>query len=594
MTLQIGLLLAIVAAAVALFSLENLPVDVIALGITMTLILTGLLPADQAFAGFGSSTVVMIFGLLVLTAALINTGVMDMAGRALLRLTGDSSTRLLSVTMIAAAALSAFISNTATTAMFVPLVIGLARRTRTNPSKLLMPLAFASILASSVTLVSSSTNLVISDLMTHYDMRPLGLFELTLVGLPIAIVGVLYMRFVGHRLIPDRGNPDEMTEPFGVHPYLAEVLVMPNSPLVGKTLAECGLGRDLDLTVLRVMRGDNRYLVPQATLKLENGDELLVKGQRDQILNVKDTVGIALKAEVTLSDPRLQTEDMQLVEVILLPRSPLTGRTLKTLQFRQRYGLQVIGVNRRGKTIFRKLSETRLRTGDQLLIQGSRTNIATLDEDNFHIIGTVEHQRPNRRRAPIAIGIFVVALLLTAFNLLSLPVAVILGALAAFVTRCITPDEAYREVSWKAIIVIGCMLALGRAMEHTGAATFLADKIVAVTDGLTNPVWLLTAFFMLTMVLTQPMSNQAAAVLVLPIAIQTAQQLGLNPRTFAVMIAVGASCSFITPLEPACLMVYGPGRYKFTDFVRVGSILTVLIYAIAILIVPQLWPLLPR
>lgn len=591
MTLQIALLLIIVAVSTVLFSLENMPVDVIALGITITLILTGLLPAEQAFAGFGSNTVVMIFGLLVLTAALINTGVIDLAGRELLRLTGDNPRRLLSITMVVAAALSAFISNTATTAMFVPLTLGLARRTKTNPSKLLMPLAFASILASSVTLISSSTNIVVSDLMTHYGMPPLGLLELSVVGIPIAIIGVLYMRFVGRRLIPVRDNLDETTVSLGLRPYLAEVLVLPDSPLIGKTLAESGLGRDLDLTVLRVMRNDNRYLVPHAKLRLAAGDELLVKGRRDQILNVKDRVGIALKAEVTLSDPRLQSEDMQLVEVILLPQSPLTGRTLKTLRFRQRYGLQVIGINRRGQAIYRKLSKTRLRTGDQLLIQGPPTNIAALDEDNFHIIGVVDHQRPNRQRAPLAIGIFAVALLLAAANVISLPVAVILGALGVFVTRCITPDEAYRAVSWKAIIVIGCMLALGRAMEYTGAATFLADQIVTGIGHLTQPVWLLTAFFALTMLLTQPMSNQAAAVLVLPIAIQTALQLDLNPRTFAVMIAVGASCSFITPLEPACLMVYSPGRYKFTDFIRVGAPLTVLVYLIAIALVPRLWPL---
>ena len=192
---------------------------------------------------------------------------------------------------------------------------------------------------------------------------------------------------------------------------------------------------------------------------------------------------------------------------------------------------------------------------------------------------------------PLAMIKLTRALLLAAANVISLPVAVILGALGVFVTRCITPDEAYRAVSWKAIIVIGCMLALGRAMEYTGAATFLADQIVTGIGHLTQPVWLLTAFFALTMLLTQPMSNQAAAVLVLPIAIQTALQLDLNPRTFAVMIAVGASCSFITPLEPACLMVYSPGRYKFTDFIRVGAPLTVLVYLITIALVPRLWPL---
>jgi di/tricarboxylate transporter len=591
MTIEIGLLLVIIAAAVVLFSLENLPVDVIALGILMTIILTGLLPVEEAFAGFGSNTVVMIFGLLVITAALMNTGVTDIAGQELLRLAGDKPKRLLAIVMAIPAFLSAFISNTATTAMFTPLTLGLARRTKTNAAKLLMPLAFATILASSVTLISSSTNIVVSDIIVHYGMEPLGLFELTVVGLPIAVMGIIYMLTLGHRLIPDRGKAEEFTTPLGLRPYLAEVVIPTGSTLIGKTLAESGLGRDMDLTVLRVVRNNNRYLVPQASLRLEENDELLVEGKRTQILKVKDAASVVLKGDITLADPRLQSGDMELAEVILLPQSPLTGRTLKTLRFRERFGIQVLGINRRGEAIFRKLSETRLRTGDQLLIQGPHTNITALDENNFHVIGAVEEKRPNRTRAPIALGIFASVILLTAFNLLSLPVAVILGAIGVFVTRCITPDEAYRDISWKAIIVIGCMLAMGRAMEYTGTATYLAGQIVALTGNLTHPLWLLTAFFMLTMILTQPMSNQAAAVLVLPIAIQTAMQLGLNPRTFAAMIAVGASCSFITPLEPACLIVYGPGGYKFTDFVRVGSPLTVLVYLVAIAMVPVFWPL---
>jgi len=591
MTAQIALLLFIVAAAVVLFSLEHLPADVIGLGIVLTLVLTGLLPPEQAFAGFGSDTVVLIFGLLVLTAALVRTGVVDMAGRTILRYTGENTGRLLVVIMVSVATLSAFISNTATAALFVPITLGLARRTHTSASKLLMPLAFAAILASSVTLVSSSTNIVISGLMTLYDLEPLGMFELAPVGIPIAVVGLIYMLLLGQRLIPDRGKPEELEDEFGIRPYLTEVLILPDSPLTGKTLAESGLGRDLDLTVLRVLRGENHYMAPRARLRLEEGDELLVKGQHDEILKVKDAVGIGIKADVELSDPRLQQEGTQLAEVILLPRSPLIGRTLKGTRFRQRYRLQVLGINRRGENIYRKLSQTRLRTGDRLLVQGPRANISMLDDSNvFQIIGAVVHQRPDLKRAPVAIGIFAGVLLLAALDVLSLPVAVVLGTLAVLLTRCIRPDRAYREVEWKAIIVIGCMLAIGSAMEYTGTAKFLASQIATVA-GRGHATWLLSAFFALTLALTQPLSNQAAAVVVVPVALQTALQLGLNPRTFAVMIAVGASCSFITPLEPACLMVYGPGRYRFLDFVKVGSLLTVLVYVIAILLVPVIWPL---
>ena len=590
MTLQIGLLLFIIVVAVVLFTLERFPTDIIALGLLLFLVITRLIPPDIAFAGFGSDTVVMIFGLLVLTASLMRTGVVDIAGRLLLQVLDKRRDAVLIILMVTAAILSAFISNTATAALLVPITLNLTRRLHLSSSKLLMPVAFASILASSVTLVASSTNIVVSGVMARYGLPPLGMFELTVVGIPIVVTGLLYMIVVGQRIIPDRSGLQETEQVFGIRPYLAEVVVLPGSPIAGKTLAEAALGRDLDLTVLRVVRDQNRYLVPQAKLTLEENDELLVKGQRSDVLKIRDAIGLAFKADVKLSDPRLQAEDTKLVEVILLPRSPLTGRTLKTLRFRERYGLQVLGVNRRGKSIFRKLSQTRLRTGDQLLIQGPRANIAALDQDNFHVLGTVEHQRPNRKRAPIAISIFIGVLLLAALNVLSLPVAVLAGTLGVFVTRCITPDEAYREVEWKAVIVIGSMLALGAAMEHTGTADFVASLLTQSTQGL-GPKGLLTLFFGLTLLLTQPMSNQAAAVLVLPVAMQSAIQLGINPRSFAVMIALGASCSFITPLEPACLIVYGPGHYRFMDFAKAGSVLTLLVYLVAIIMVPWLWPL---
>ncbi len=591
MTIQIVLLFLIVGAAVVLFSWDRLPADVTALGIFLTLVLARLLPPGRAFASFGSDTVAMIFGLLVLTAALVQTGVVDMLGRVILRFAGVDHNRLLLTIMIVVAALSAFMSNTATAALFVPITLGVARRAHVGAPKLLMPLAFASILASSVTLVSSSTNIVISGVMAQYAMEPLGMFELTRVGVPIALLGLAYMFFIAPKLIPNRAPPDEDTRAFGIRPYLVEVLVAPGSPLVGKTLIESGLGRDMDLTVLRVLRDHNHYLAPKAALRLQEGDELLVKGHHNDILKIKDAVGIDLKADVTLSDPRLQSQDMRLVEAILLPPSSLIGHTLKEAEFRQRFGLQVLGINRRGKNIYRKLSQIALQIGDQLLLQGAPSDMDRLDRERvLHIVSTIEDRRPNRQRAPAAIAIFAVALALAALNVLPLAVAVILGALAAFVWRCIAPDEAYRAIEWKAIVVIGCMLAMGQAMEHTGAAAFLASQIVTVAGQLA-PIWLLSAFFVLTLILTQPMSNQAAAVVVLPVALQTAMQLGLNPRTFAVMIALGASCSFITPLEPACLIVYGPGRYRFMDFVRVGLPLTALVYLLSIVLTPLFWPL---
>jgi len=584
--MQIALLLFIIGIGVILLSFEWVSADVVSLGILVLLILTGLVPLDQAFSGFGSDTVIMIFSLFILTAALLRTGVVDIVGRTIMRYTGANADRLLTVIMIVSAGLGAFISNTASTAFFLPIVIGLANRARINASRLLMPLAFASILTSSVTLVSTSTNIVVSGLMTQYRLPPMGMFELAPVGVPIAVAGLLYMHLVGRRLIPDRADPDESINHFGVRQYLVETVILPDSPLIGKSLAEAGLGRDLDLTVVQVVRGEDHYM-PRANRRLKAGDILLVEAPRDEILKIKDTVGIDIKA----GEPELESEDVRLVEALLLPRSPLIGRTLRGYRFRERHRVQVLALNRHGETMRRKISQIPLRTGDMLLVQGHPADIAALDQAHIvSVISPVEDKRPNWQRARMAVAVFVGALAAAALNIVSLPVALLVGVLLVFLTRCITPEEAYQEVEWRAIILIGSMLAIGKAMEHTGTAEFLAGQIVAVV-GLADPIWLLSAFFMLAVLLTQPMSNQAAAIVLVPVAIQTALQLHLNPRTFAMMIAVAASTSYLTPLEPSCLMVYGPGRYRFVDFLKVGSLLTLLIYLISITLVPIIWPL---
>jgi di/tricarboxylate transporter len=591
MTPEIALLVGIVLVALVLFSIERFPADVIALGVLVVLVLTRLLPAEQAFAGFGSDAVMLILGLLILTAALVRTGVVDIAGRYITRYTGSRPDRMLITVMGASSLLSTVMSNTASTAFFLPIVIGMARKAKISSSRLLMPLAFSTILASSVTLVATSTNIVVSGLMVTYNLPPLGLFELTPVGLPILIVGIAYMFFIGRRLIPERDKEDGQDNNNGYENYLTETIILPGSPLAGKTLSQAGLGRDLDLTVLRVVRDPNRYLAPRADLALEENDVLLLEGHRDEILKIKTTAGIDIKADTRLVDSNIESDEVRLVDVILLPRSPLLRRTLRGLNFRERYQVQVLAINRQGETIRSKLAEVRLRLGDVLLLQGSRAAIGALEQNGtIRVLEEHREKLPNQGRAPIAIFAFIGALLLGAMNVLSLPVALFLGVLVVFVTRCITPEEAYREVEWRVLILIGSMLALGVALEYTGAARFFAMQIVEFV-GSASPYWLLAGFFVLTMLLTQPMSNQAAAVVVVPIAIQTALQLGLNPRTFAVMIALGASASFLTPLEPACVMVFGAGKYRFVDFLKVGSLLTIAIFLIAILLVPLIWPL---
>jgi len=590
-TLSIALLLGLVLVALILFSFEWVSADVVALGLLLTLIITGLLPARDAFAGFGSDTVIMILSLLIMTTALVRSGVVELVARAILRYSGTRYDVLLAVIMITVSVLSAFISNTAAAALFLPVVIGIAARAKISPSRLLMPVAFASILTSSVTLISTSTNLVISGLMTRAQLEPLSMFELTPVGIPIALVGLAYMFFIGRRLIPDRAPPESLLEQFGVRSYITEVLVLPDSPLVGKTFAEINLGRDFDLQVVRVLREPNLNLWPRARMAVREGDVLLVRGARNEILKVKDTAGIEIRPDVELSDPDLRTEEATLVEALVVPRSRLAGRTLRSVGFSERYRLQVLALNRHGRNILEKLSRTVLHVGDVLLLQGHTTAIARLADDGaVSVLNSVEESRVDRPRAIRATLIFVGSLTLAALEVVALPVAVLLGAFAVFLTNCIAPADAYRELEWRAVILIACMLALGEAMIRTGTADYLAQQLVTFTPDV-SPSWVLGGFFALTVALTQPMSNQAAAAVILPIAVQTALQLQLDPRPFAIMIAVAASCSYLTPLEPACLMVYGPGRYRFIDFLRVGAPLTILLFIISILLVPRLWPL---
>lgn len=590
-TLPIILLLVILAVALLFFSFEWVSPDVTALGVMLALIILGLVPIDQAFAGFGSDTVILLLGILIMTAALMRSGVVELVSRSLLQFTSRHPDRLVPATMLAVGTLSAFINNTAAAAFFLPVILGISQRARLSASRLLMPMAFAAILASSVTLISTSTNVVVSGLMTQAGLAPIGMFELTPVGIPVLAAGILYMLFIGQRLIPDHPSPELLTETFDLRPYLAELRILAGSSLDGRTLAQSDLGRNFDLTVLAVIRDGQRQIEPTADTLILAGDSLLVEGSSEAILKIQDTAGIELQADVRFTDVDLQGDGMVLAEVVLLPRSPFIGRTPKGLLMRERYQIQVLAINRRTGVIYSRIADTRFQMGDVLLVQGDAKQIAGLQSDNvFDVLGKVKGPRLNKRRAWTVTGIFVGVLLLGALKIVALPVAMLLGALLVFVTKGISPDDAYRQVEWKVLILIGSMLTLGAAMQYTGTAEFLAGWLTDLV-GTWHPLWLLTGFFILTVLLTQPMSNQAAAAVVIPVALQTAVQLGYNPRTFAVMIAIAASTSYLTPLEPACLMVYGPGRYRFLDFLKVGGLLTIVVYLLAILLTPLLWPL---
>lgn len=576
----VTILLLLFVLALVLFATEWLPVDVTALLLLGALLALGLLTPREAFAGFGSDTALTLASLFVLTRVLLRAGVIEWVGVTLARRARNAAGMMRGM-LSAVAGVSALTSNTATTAVFLPVVTGLARRAGIAPSRVLMPLAYASILGGTITVIGTSTNLVVSGALPAAGEAPLGFFELAWVGLPVAAVGLLYLFVVAPRLLPAQDAALEES----LRAYLADLTVAPGSPLAGQTLRESGLGRDHGLTVVAVRRGEQTIYAPGPAFGIEEGDTLAVEGPTDRILTGKSTLGVFSKSE-----QKLQVEGVapvRLVEAVVLPGSILIGRTLREARFRERHGVSVLALHRRARTVER-LGNLRVQVGDVLLIQGTPERVAGLG-DHLTLLGDLTETQRDLRKAPLAVLLFGGAVLAGGLGLLPLSVAVVIAVALALALRLVTPEEAYRSVEWPVIVLVACMLAFGTAFEDTGAARVLTGALSNVLEPL-GPYGLLAALFAVTVALTQPMSNQAAALVMLPLAIGTAKALGYDPRPFVIGITVAASNSFVTPLEPSCMLVYGPGRYRFLDFVRVGSGLTLVTFVVAMLVIPRVWP----
>ena len=591
MTSQIAIVLALLIVALILFSLERIPIEVVSILLVMGLVLTNTLTVTEAFAGFGNDIVITIAGLFILTGGLAKTGVIDLVGRRLHRTAGDSEFRMTALIMFAAAFCAAVMKNTTTTAMFLPVVLGIAARRNISPSKLLMPLAFGAILGGTCTLIGTSTNLAVSGALPRYGIQPFTMFELTRVGVVIVGVGMLYMLLLGLRLLPRRKSGESLTEQYHVRQYITEVIVLADSPLIGKSLGEARIGDELDLNVLGILRGEEQRIAPNPREQVQVDDLLLVQGRVEDILKVKGEVGIEIKPDFKLSDAVWDGgKGTDLVEAMIPRGSDFIGRSLKRLDFRARHGVTVLAINRHGIDLLSKISRVRLRFGDVLLIQGNREQVERLAADGqILLLEEVSEKNPRPEKRRWALLAFVVFLFFSLTHLVPLAIAVLLGVMILLASRSVRMSEVYEIIDWRLLILIACMMSFGTAMEKTGADQYLADFIVRGT-GHYGPLAVLAGFFLMTVALTQPMSNQAAALVMLPISVKTALALGLNPRTFAVTVTYAASCSFLTPLEPACVLVYTPGRYRFLDFLKVGSLLTIAVFAIVIWLVPVFWP----
>lgn len=586
--MQIAIVLGLLVAAVLLFAADKLSVDVTTLLLVVALVLTGTLTPREAFAGFANDIIIILCSIFVISGALQQTGVMDALGAYLHKIAGRSTSGLMVVLMGMVGGMSMFMNNTTTTAVFVPPVIGVARERRISPSKLLMPLAYASMLGGTCTLIGTSTNMAVSGFIERMGLRPVGLFELMPIGLIILATGIVYMLLIGRRLLPDH-KEEGLTADYAIREYLTEIVVAAESPLVGQRVFASGLAQ-MGFRVLAVLRGEGRFQ-PEPRTTIASGDVLVVEGKIDDLIKIKETAGVDIRAELQVRDSDLETDDIKMAEVLITPQSDLIGRTLKESSFRQRHGLIVLAVYSHGRPVREQIGDIRLRMGDLLLVQGSAERLASMRRTpDLWVLEELSPSLFKRRRGIYTATAFAAAIVLGGFGLAPLSIAFLMAAIVTILLRSITIEEAYEFIDWRLIILIGGMTAFGAAMEKTGAAAMLSNGIVYLLKPYGEMV-IVAGFFALTIVLTQPMSNAAAALVVVPVAVSTAESLGADPRTFSIAIMLAGSVSFIAPFEPACILVYGPGKYKFMDFIRTGLGLTVLLSVIVLIFLPLLWPL---
>ena len=594
MTTEIALTLAIIVAALVLFATEKLRVDLVALLVLLAVGLLRLIDPGDVFDGFSNSAVITVWAVYIVSGGLFKTGVADTLGRTIHRLSGDKEPRLIATIMVTCGVISAFMNNVGATAMLMPALIGISRRTKIPVSKLLIPLSFSSLLGGAMTLIGTPANILAMGILAERGLPTIGFFGFTPMGLVLLTTGVLYMALVGRHLLPVREGAQGRQDVYRLREYVTEVRVSTTSPLAGKTLLDSGLGRDYDLTVLGLERdGECLDRIGRDTL-IQKDDLLTVEGSPDALMGAREALGIASEDKQRLDLERLEPGNVQLIEATLAPNTGLVGRTLRGVRFRDRYGFTALAIWRHGQAITQKLRDVPLHFGDALLLQGPRHRVRELQEGkDFLVLEPLEVEQLRRNKAPIAIAALMLAILLVVFADFYISLAMVIAAVIMVLTGCLSIEEAHESIDWRTVFLVAGMLPLGMAMEATGAAQYLADNMVEAL-GDYGATALLAGVYLLAALITQAMSNAAAIVLIVPIAVNTALALGANHLTFTMAVVIGAATSFLSPVgHKANVLVFGPGGYRFFDYARVGALLTVALLIVSMIFLPLFWPLFP-
>lgn len=587
MTVEMLLVLGLVVSAVILFATERLPVDLTAMILMGTMLLSGLISPEEAIGGFSNPATVTVGAMFILSAGLFKTGAVNVVGKILGWFARINFWLVLVVMMLLVGGLSAFINNTAAVAVFLPVVLTIARDTGASPARLLMPLSFASMFGGVCTLVGTSTNILVSSIAERHGLPAFGMFEFTRLGLIFFAAGSLYLLLIGVRLIPRRGAEKGGSPLFGSGDYLIEIVLAPEARSVGKSLANSPLLKDVQIGRAEVFRDGVLVDEPPERLILQAGDHLKVRCNLEAFQKLRERRGIVLRQETEPASGK----ELLLIEAVVATGSSLDGRSLKQARFRSRYGLTALAARHRGLVMREDLETMLLRAGDVLLFEVEKHHLDLLREDKtFVLISQVDMPVFRKKRMLAAVMIVTGVVAAAAAGIVPIVAGAIIGCCLMILSGCLTLDEAYSSINWQVIFLLAGVLTLGNALESSGAAGFLAGFLVK-TVGALGPFALVSAFYLVTSLLTEMMSNNATAALLAPIAITAAETLGIDSRPLLMAITFAASASFMTPVGyQTNTLIYGPGQFRYADFLRVGTPLNIIFWVLATIFIPQIWP----
>ena len=605
MTWEIAFVFLLLAFAVVSFTLEKLPTDLTAITLFGAVMLAGLLPWAEKLPGperlikvFANPAPITIAAMFVVSAALQKCGAIDILAGFLSRVASIGMRKFLPLMILSVAFISAFTNNTPVVVVFMPVVLSLARTMEVPASKLLIPLSYASIFGGTCTLVGTSTNILASEFMEEAGQPPLAMFELAWVGVPLLLVATVYLTLFSNRLLPKRETLTSILSEEERKEFLTEAFVQKGSELVGKTVDESGILKGKSLRVLEIVRSEVVLRVNPKTIPLEEGDRLLLSCRPSGFAHARSLKGLELFAEMDLGLEAIAAHEGSIVEAVIGPRSTLTGKKVKALNFRQRFNMIILAIHRKGINVREKIDQLEFDFGDILLLMGTDRAIEELrkSDDILLLDRPATPAKSRRKKMPLAVGTLAAIILLVSLNLAPIVAASLIGCGFLFLTGCLHTKEAYQSIDWSIIFLIYGMLGIGLAMQDTGAAQLIAGGMISAVENVFSealkPYAILAGIYLCTAILTELLSNNATIVLMAPITLWVAADMGIDPRPLLIATMIAASASFSTPIGyQTNTYVYGVGGYKFRDFAKIGLPLNFLYFTFSVILIPLIWPL---